>query len=283
MPWSRMLGTGVVWLVCGLFAYFVWSFFNGGYHGIDTHAYWLTARHTDPYGDSPGTRGAYLYSPAFAAAIWPIAHLPWTAFVTIWMLAEAAAFVWLLIPLGWRWGIPLFGLCTVEVVVGNIYAFLAVVAVVGVRRPALWALPLLTKITPGLGPIWFAVRRDWRALAWSLGATAMIACASFLLAPHMWFEWARFLLTNQRNGQWFLPLRVAGAVLLTIFAARKNKAWLLAPAMLLANPMVFNSWMALTLLSSIPRLRRLRDPSAQPTTAGRPRPLERPSLDQVRS
>ena len=38
-------------------------------------------------------------------------------------------------------------------------------------RPS-WAFVLLTKVTPGIGLLWFAIRRRWRDLAIALGVTA---------------------------------------------------------------------------------------------------------------
>ena len=51
------------------------------------------------------------------------------------------------------------------IVQGQLDMVFAVVAVLGLRWPALWAVPLLTKITPGIGIVWFLVRREWRSLA----------------------------------------------------------------------------------------------------------------------
>lgn len=249
-----VLATSAVWIFGLACAAFFWSYLNHGVHGVDSGAYWATAHHGHLYGERPGALDAYLYSPAFSTAVWPLAHLPRSVFIGVWMLAEAGAFVWLLRPLGIRWGVPAFCLCMAEIVVGNIYAFLAVIAVLGLRRPALWALPLLTKITPGLGPIWFAVQRQWRAFAISLGATAAIAAVSALLTPGQWADWIRFLTDHQGENQVYLPIRLAAAVAVTIFAARRDIAWLLVVAMLLANPMVFHSEMALTILAAIPRL-----------------------------
>ena len=65
-----------------------------------------------------------------------------------------------------------------EVAGGNVSLLLAVAIVVGFRWPAAWALVLLTKITPGIGLLWFAVRREWRHLAIALGATAAIVAVS---------------------------------------------------------------------------------------------------------
>jgi hypothetical protein len=254
--WTWILSTWLLWTGGLAFAAFFWGYLNHGVHGLDSRAYWATAHRGDLYAAQPGALHAYLYSPAFSKLIWPLTQLPRDVFVGVWMLAESLAFVWLLKPLGVRWGFPAFCLCTVEIAVGNIYAFLAVVAVVGLRRPAAWALPLLTKITPGLGPIWFAARREWRALAVSLGASAAIAAVSFALTPHQWIDWLRFLTNHEGENQLMLPLRASLAALLTVYGARRRVPWLIVPAMLLANPMVFHSWMALTLLAGIPRLVR---------------------------
>jgi hypothetical protein len=260
--WAWILTTMLVWTIGFACAAFFWSYLNHGVHGVDSRAYWAAARHSHLYSGKPGELGAYLYSPAFATLIWPLAQLPMGVFVGTWMVIEAATFVWLLRPLGIRWGVPAFCLCMAEIVIGNIYAFLAVVAVVGLRQPIVWALPLLTKITPGLGPIWFAVRREWRMVAWSLGATAIIAAVSFVLTPHQWTDWIDYLTNHRGENQVLLPVRAVLAVALTIFAARRDIRWLIVVAMLLANPMVFHSEMALTILAGIPRLARRK--SGQP-------------------
>ena len=54
-------------------------------------------------------------------------------------------------------------LATVELAGGNISLLLAVAIVVGFRWPAAWAFVLLTKVTPGIGLLWFVVRREWRS------------------------------------------------------------------------------------------------------------------------
>ena len=77
----------------------------------------------------------------------------------------------------------------IELAMGNIHAFIAVAIVLGFRWPAAWAFVLLTKVTPGVGLLWFAVRREWRNLAIALGATAAIVAVSFVIAPALWAEW----------------------------------------------------------------------------------------------
>ena len=51
----------------------------------------------------------------------------------------------------------------------------AAVIVAGFRWPALWAIPLLTKVTPGgIGLLWFAARGEWRHLGIALASTLAI-------------------------------------------------------------------------------------------------------------
>ena len=71
-----------------------------------------------------------------------------------------------------------------EFYLGNVHLLLALAIVLGFRWPAAWAFVLLTKITPGIGLLWFAVRREWRSLAIALGATAgRSSLAGLLVAP----------------------------------------------------------------------------------------------------
>jgi hypothetical protein len=85
--------------------------------GQDAHAYWLTARIPHLYTAPPGTHDAFLYSPAFAQVIRPIAELPFDWFVAIMIAIDAACYAWLLAPLGWKWAVPLWfflaqGMCS---------------------------------------------------------------------------------------------------------------------------------------------------------------------------
>ena len=60
---------------------------------------------------------------------------------------------------------------------GNIHLLLALAIVLGFRLAGTWSFVLLTKVTPGIGLLWFAARREWRTLAIALGATAaIVAC-----------------------------------------------------------------------------------------------------------
>lgn len=230
-----------------------------GMIGMDAHAYWLTAHDHNLYGAAPMTRDAFLYSPAFALLIMPVAQLPWLMFAIVWITAEVLAFAWLLAPWGWRWAVPLLLLCTVETALGNIYAWVAIAAVLGMSRPGAWCFPLLTKITPGMGIIWFAARGERRNFASALGITLIITTVSFAIAPQLWIEWVHFIFTTPRSTAIILPYRIAGGVLAAIIAARTNRPWLLALAMFLASPVIaINS---LTILATIPRLLKTGPPN----------------------
>jgi hypothetical protein len=200
--------------------------------GFDTHAYWLAGRAAHPYGAMPGARDAFLYSPAFVQLMRPLALLPWVLFAAAWMLAVVLAFFWLTAPLAWRWRIPVLLACLPEVVLGNVYAFLALAAVLGLRRPQFWAIPLLTKVTPGLlGLVWFAARGEWRNLARVLSATTAVIMVSYLLDPELWREWVLFLTAARADDTSFLVARVAIAATAVVVAARVDQAWVLPAAM----------------------------------------------------
>ncbi|MCA1648271.1 MAG: DUF2029 domain-containing protein, partial [Chloroflexi bacterium] len=190
----------------------------------------------------PEQRDAYLYSPAFAEVIWPLTLLPWPLFCTIWIGAVASTYLWLLAPLDCRWRIPLLMLCAHDIATGNVWSFFALVLVVGFRVPAAWALPLLTKVTPGIGPLWFLIRRDWRALIFALGSTALIAGISFAAAPTLWAHWLDLLVhparfQNSARGSLrpvvYVPTSISLgvglpiAIAITAAAAHTNRLWLL--------------------------------------------------------
>ncbi|NVN00084.1 glycosyltransferase family 87 protein [Arthrobacter sp. SDTb3-6] len=224
--------------------------------GQDSHAYWLAAHGNLSYGEAPGQRDAYLYSPAFAAAIKPFALLPWPLFCAAWFGIESAVVVWLVRPLRARWAIPVAMLCIPELVVGNIYILLAATAVIGMRMPAAWSFAILTKVTTGVGLLWFAARGDWKHVIQGAGATLLIFAIFYTVDPTAWSAWAKFLLLNRNgtpdSGIGFMARSIV-AVVLVVVGARKQWAFLVAPAMVLASP-VLVSFVPWTILAAIPRL-----------------------------
>lgn len=166
--------------------------------GTDAHAYWSASLDHPYVHGMANTDDAYLYSPAFLQVLTPLRLLPWPLFWALWVAGMGAILVWLVGPLiAAAVLVPTaFSPVFTEVWYGNIVMPMALVLALGLRYPGLWAFMLLTKVTPGIGLVWFAVRREWRSLAIALGATALIAVGSFLLAPAAWIEWVTVLRAN---------------------------------------------------------------------------------------
>lgn len=245
--------------------------------GNDAHAYWRVWQVPPDavYAIAPGEVDAFNYSPAFAQATWPLAQLPWPVFGVTFSVAALLAFVYLLRPLGWRLAAPLLLCCTPEIFSGNIFWALALVAVVTVRpgaRPssaAWWSAVLLTKVTPALGPVWFALRRQWAHLAWSVAATVAVVAVSWVLSPDLWRAWFAFLLDQERSTQVVgstafgpLAVRLPLALALLVWGALTDRPWTLPCAMAMATPVT--GLAAFTVLAAIPRLREPAPPVSAP-------------------
>lgn len=275
-----------VWIGAALFALSAVVAAATGHAGDDSHAYWAAWRH-GLYWAAPGEHDAYLYSPAFAQLVWPLTLLPWPVFFFLWAGAATAVYAWLLAPLGRTWALPLLAMCLPEIVCGNVFPYFALVLVLGFRFPGAWAFPLLLKVSPAVGFVWFGVRREWRRLAIALATAAAIAAVSYAAAPHLWAEWLRLLLHPDEFSD---PARVTSGPLLhvpprailfggvplsvglTAYAARTNRPWLLPVAMILASTVFWLNVFAV--LTAIPRLASNRDgrsrrPPASPTPSRR--------------
>jgi hypothetical protein len=142
---------------------------------------------------------------------------------------------------------------------GNVSLLLGVAIVIGFRWPAAWALILLTKITPGIGLLWFAVRREWRQLAIALGATAAIAAVSALVMPAAWREWIDVIVANAgKGGTWAsvpvpLLIRLPIAIAVVVWGARTDRYWTVPVASMLALPALWYGGISM-LLAVIPLL-----------------------------
>jgi len=221
---------------------------------VDAYAYWTT-RTGDFYATAEtGRIGAFLYSPAFAQALAPLVVLPLAVFTALWTAINFAALWWLLR----RWALPslLFLPIPFEIISGNVHLLYAVAIVAGFRYPATWALMLLTKVTPGIGLLWFFARREWRALAIALGVTAAIVAVSFVLDRSAWEQWMAILRSDLAGaGQgsiqtpgWYLavPLlpRLAVAAVIVVAAALTDRRWLLPLAVVIALPVLWMNGLA---------------------------------------
>ena len=146
-----------------------------------------------------------------------------------------------------------------EVSTGNIHLLLGAAVVIGFRRPALWAFPLLTKVTPGAGVLWFIGRRNWRSLLIAIGTAAGVAFISFILAPQAWIDWADTLSRSVGvpvpPGIAVIPgplwARTAVGAVLAIAAGIGGWRWLVPVAVTLALPVPWSSGLAV-LVAMIP-------------------------------
>ena len=258
--WVTRVNLGIAWTAgVALALSAVLLAIAGDFVGQDAHAYWMAVQGGGLYDAAPTQADAYLYSPAFALAIWPLGQLPWWGFFTVWVLLEGLALAWLVRPLPTRWAIPVLLACVPELVIGNIYLLIALMVALGVRHPAVWAFGVLTKITPGVGALWFLFRREWAALLVAVGSTAVVMLTSVLVTPRWWLDWIDFLRDHAGDGDpTFVPRCVLGLALVA-WAARTGRAWVLAPAVTIVAP-VLTAFACLTPLVAIPRLLR-SDPS----------------------
>jgi hypothetical protein len=156
--------------------------------------------------------------------------------------------------------------------VGQVHLFIAAAIVLGFRSPALWAFSILTKVTPGVGLLWFLVRREWRSLAIALGMTLAIAALSFLLSPTAWFDWVAFLRASSGSGELLYP-RIAAAALIVVAGALTNRRWTIPIAVVLALPVVWVE--SYVILLAIIRLREPA-PVPEPVPTGVPTPAPQP-------
>ena len=224
--------------------------------GSDAHAYWV-ASSADPYAHGTvDTADAYLYSPAFLQALTPLRLLSWEWFWAVWVSGSVGILVWLvgpqiaaiaLLPTVYS---PVF----TEIWYGNIVMPIALVIALGLRYPALWSFMLLTKVTPGVGILWFAVRREWQQLAIAIGVTVAVIGVSVVLSPTSWLAWLGTLGANAAapasigahlpGPEWRIPVAAA----IVVLAARGGKPWALPPAILLALPVFWFASFSLLLV-----------------------------------
>jgi hypothetical protein len=251
--WRRLAlhSAVVVGLVFGAYVLFV-AAPGKGTLAIDTLCYWrvdLANPYRTPWGLCSVAVPPFVYSPPVALVLAPFTALPWAAFVTGWYALLIAALAWL----GRRDVLILaaFPPVALNLADGNIHLFLAVAIVLGFRYPAAWSFVLLTKVTPGVGLLWFAFRREWRKLAMAVGATAAIVAVTFVLMPGQWLGWLE-MLRDSAGVQQPLPalpiplwLRLPVAVAVIWWGARRNARWTVPLGAALALPALWLGGLAM--------------------------------------
>lgn len=276
---DRLLRDGF-WIVAAafvalrLFAIKPWA------DSVDAYAYWTTRDGVFYDAATTGRIGSYLYSPAFAQAVAPLVWLPLAAFTALWTALNCAA-LWFLLR---RWALPslLFLPIPFEIISGNVHLLYGAAIVVGFRWSAPWGLLLLTKVTPGIGILWFAIRREWSALAIALGVTAVIAGVSLALDPAQWARWIDVLRSDAGGAGaasfqtvgWYVPIalapRLIAAAVVVAVAAVTNHRWLVPVGVALAMPVVWLNSLAV-LAACVPLWQEHGRAAATPLATSGPR------------
>src|SRR5439155_3193981 len=185
----------------------------------------------------------FRYSPAFAQLLAPLSALSFDQFLVVWDALLIGTLVWLGGP--WALAFCVIPFIPGEISYGNIHLLLAAAIVLGFRWPWTWAFVLLTKVTPGIGLLWFAVRREWRSLAIALGVTAAVVVVSAaLFGPGLWFAWVQSLAgTPEAYGINHVPIpllvRLPFAAALVAWGALTDRPWTVPLAAMLALPTIW--------------------------------------------
>jgi hypothetical protein len=208
---------------------------------VDVRYYWAAdPAHLYPRPELAEKNG-YNYSPVFEYLVAWGRLLPFEVFVAIWRAVLLSALVYLAGPL------TILVLFTVpvasEVNAGNIQLLLAFAVVVGFRFPSAWAFVLLTKVTPGVGLLWFAIRREWRALGIVAATTACLVAVSLLTHGSQWPSYLELITSGQAPAvaPYYLSLwvRLPLAIALVTVGALGGWRWTVPVAAMLALPVFY--------------------------------------------
>lgn len=237
-----------------------------GTFGFDAFAYWAV-NPADPYQAGVGGLGAFNYTPPIARLFGPFGLLEWYSFLWIWTALLIGNVIWLGrrgVRVIWLLAFPPVAL---ELYHGNIHLWIAAAIALGFRYPWTWAFVLLTKVTPGVGLLWFAIRREWRPLGIAVGVTAVIVAASLLYEPNVWRQWIDFIAATPEGGsvaQFNIPIplwiRLPAAVALVAWGALTNRRWTVPVAATIALPVLWVSGFAICAALASAPLQRTATP-----------------------
>jgi hypothetical protein len=179
--------------------------------------------------------GCFLYSPPVEMLMVAVRSvMPFEAFTFLLRSAE-------LLVLGLVAGPALpFALfvpsVAIELNAANINLLVVGAVLIGFRAPWMWAFIALTKVTPGVGMLWFAVRREWRSFLLATGATAAIVALSWIASPHLWDAYITSLRGEPDASVWQIWWRLPMAAIVVVWGARGNHRWALMVAVFIAMP-----------------------------------------------
>jgi hypothetical protein len=262
--WNSVLGRGSTAsrianavALAALIGYAVF-FSIAGAHAGDAHAYWA-ADIAHPYTTAVNQTDAYLYSPAFLIAIAPLKVLPWEAFWVVWTALNLGVLAWLVGPvLAVLVLLPgPYSPVWVNLWYGNIIILMAAALLLVFRKPGAWSFLLLTKITPGVGLIWFVARREWRYLRDAALFTAGVIAISLVIGPALWIDWMHELERSAALPAVFIALpplwmRLTAALMIAGIGGFYGARWTVILAAVLAQPVfwftgftMFITWLGL--------------------------------------
>jgi hypothetical protein len=244
---------------------------RAGTFGFDAYAYWSLDM-ADPYTVPAGTFGAFTYTPVIARLFAPFSLLEWPTFLWLWTAVMVATVIWL----GWRSALLVlaFPPVALELYHGNVQLLMAAAIALGFRYPVAWSFLLLTKVTPGIGLIWFAARREWRPLAIALGFTGALVTISLVFDAPLWVDWLHDSVLQTAGGAPLnqfsvaipLLIRLPLAALLVAWGGRTGRPWTVPVGATLALPILWPSGFAV--LAALWPIAQRR-PELEPKT-GRP-------------
>ncbi len=229
-----------------VFLAWAWLFIVTAGSHVDADAF-RTFDASRPYALSQaGSGGAFLYSPVIVQLLTLVQAVPPSVFYGGLAAVSLTCLVYLL---GLRWAavvllIPAAPLWQ-DLLTGNIHLILGAAIVMGFRHPAAWSFVLLTKVTPGVGLAWFAVRREWRQIGITLTVTGGLALASLVVAPQLWANWLAVLSSNlgtAPDGLHIgvpLVIRVLAALTLVVWGALTDRPWTVPAAAFVALPIIW--------------------------------------------
>lgn len=267
MRWGAATA-GIAYLLASIAGVIPFTLQLGVPPGLDLYAYWAADLDHLYAGAEIGQTGAFLYSPAFAQAFAPLRLLPFELVYALWLILCLGLLAWMRVL--WFIAIPPV---IADIYFGNIHVLYAAVIVAGFAAPGLWALPWLTKVTPGIGSLWFAFTGQFRSFAVAIGTTAVIVLVSFALAPDLWADWVASLVgnvgrpTGMRADAVPLIVRLVVAIAVLVWGARTNRRWTIPVAVFLASPTIWPGSVAVLAAAFSPLLQP-RTPRAPLDSAG---------------